>query len=127
MKIIISIIFLAFAINVNAASPKHKKIIKDVMKKHVKRIMVANGFYPILEDGKIKKLNFRSNKKHPSGYYEDSYQEFGNLMVTKGMFKSGKDKYVLDFVITKVGKEYEVIYPIIWNKNGKKLKYSLKH
>lgn len=105
-----------------------QKEVQKVMKDYVRQQSDDNGLIPILYEGKILMLKVQTSDKYPDGFHS-GVQNVGHLFASCTDFSDPKtgDKYDIDFLVNKTGKEYGVVQPVVHSKNGKKNPYDLKH
>lgn len=128
LKLFLSSLLLLMSLSANADSAGFKKRIAKSVLKQVNIVIKAQGFYPVLHNGKMLKLKKRKYKSYKNGIMDDSFDRENKLMLVKGFFKDQeKRKIVVNFVVTKVAGDFQIIQPIIHTLSGERQKYNLKH
>ena len=124
----ITVATLFFFTSVALAAPQMTKIkVQDTMETYVKTLIKENGFLPVLHKGKVLKLKLKTSKKYPSGFHA-GVKTKGKLYTSCADFQDNEgNNYDIDFLVSKTGKKFQVVQPIVHAKNGVKDKYDLGH
>ena len=130
VRVMFGICILMFQNAYGSASKTDSKQNAAVQKSMIDDVKIqskGDGLIPILYEGKILKLKLITSKKYPTGFHS-GVKNVGTLYASCADFVNPKngDKIDVDFIVSKVGKRYHVVQPLIHSINGKKNPYDLE-